>query len=61
MLTSLSADEMLLPKYDNWSTNLSGWSLGLDLAPLLYWNSQRGHCLPLLTLGNAVKIPLKLV
>ena len=33
MLTSLSLDEMLLPRYVNWSTNSKGMPLRVEMAP----------------------------
>ena len=33
MLTSLSVDEILLPRYENWSTNFRGLPLRVEMAP----------------------------
>ena len=45
MLTSLSVDEILLPKYAKWLTNLRGLSLKLEMGPscLKYRISWFGH------------------
>ena len=48
MLTSLSVDEMLLPRYVNWSTNFRGSSLKVEVVP---------YCLKHMY-SNSVLLPL---
>ena len=58
MLTLLSIDEMLLPRYVNWSTNFRGLPLTVEMVPfyqnifnLFYLYSNRAQYLLLLALG----------
>ena len=62
MLTSLLVDEMLLPKYVNWSTNLRGlpFRVKMILFCLKYWRSRNEPFFLLFALGYAVRFPLGL-
>ena len=60
VLTLLSIDEMLLPRYANWSANFRGLPLKVKMIPF-YLHSYRGQCLSLFDLGHAVGILLGIV
>ena len=56
MLTSLSVDEILLPRYVNWSANFIGLVLKVDMAQS---HLKRELCFILLAPGYAVAIQLE--
>ena len=67
MITSLSVDEMSLPRYGNWSTNFRGLALKVKMASSclkhkqFYLCSCRGQCLLLIAPGYVIWIQFGLL